>query len=411
MVVALSAVLIGAASTLSGPAAAAAPVGVVVFTFERASGAYGEWLETGDLAGQNRRALTPAPSLKTQRFDEDASLSPDGTKVAFIREGQRAGNQLYVVNSDGSDLHLVAGPDDVGRGIPSFAWSPAGDALAFAREAEDDLPSGGYTCNTRLSQLNLGLVQPDGGNLRFLSPIPGALAPTPQHPLNLRVRGWSPDGTKILYRIYRWDDGECVNYPAHLDSTTILQITSDGTGVTQLFQDSAPIGEVSYSPSGDRIARSSYQGSFGLRPCDLVIRSIATARTRTLHTHSLENCNNSGGLSFGWLTANKIVFSDGLRVGLLDLTTGAARTIVQRKHLPRSCQLRGNAAVCEEVVAALSSDGSEAAVIDDPDDLNANPSLRLVGLNDHTTTQVPTPTSTNTSRPASEVTAIDVQLG
>ena len=112
-VVAVLSVLLGSCGLGAADASVPTPSGVVVYTFERSTGASGAWLEAANLDGSSRRLLTPIPSLKTQRFDTLPRLSPDGTMVAFVRHGNRSGNLLYVVNADGSDLRVVAGPDQV----------------------------------------------------------------------------------------------------------------------------------------------------------------------------------------------------------------------------------------------------------------------------------------------------------
>jgi len=64
----------------------------------------------------------------------DPALSPDGTKVAFAQwEGIPRG--LFVINTDGTDEHLVYGWDRTGLKSPT--WSPDGKRLAFTLKTGD----------------------------------------------------------------------------------------------------------------------------------------------------------------------------------------------------------------------------------------------------------------------------------
>ena len=61
----------------------------------------------------------------------DPAISPDGTTVAFVRDGGAAG--LYLIGSDGSDERLIFGE----RGqLSSPKWSPDGQWLVFSRNDE-----------------------------------------------------------------------------------------------------------------------------------------------------------------------------------------------------------------------------------------------------------------------------------
>jgi dipeptidyl aminopeptidase/acylaminoacyl peptidase len=241
------------------------PSGSFVLRLERSQGARGSWLEITDLAGGNRRVLTPIPSLKTRRYDTKATLSPDGTKVAFIRMGRRGGNVLYVVNADGSDLHIVAGPDQVGQGINRVDWSPQGDELAFEREAADE-----NHCPIMRSQLGIYVVRSDGTGLYQLPVVPSGLPPTRQHPLTLDLRGWSPDSQHVLYEADTWNAGDCFRADLYLGSSTLYEIGRDGTNLAKILSLSGyGTAEAAFSPNGDSLA------SVDPESCDLLIRSTA----------------------------------------------------------------------------------------------------------------------------------------
>jgi hypothetical protein len=308
---------------------------------------------------------------------------------------------LYVVNTDGSDLHVVASPDEVGRGIDQVMWAPGGDALVFGREAALDLPGGRWTCNERAAQLGMYVVSPDGTGLRRLR-APG-VSPTTEHPENLWVQGWSPDGLRVLYAVLRWNDGECVNWGAHGDSTTVYTIGRDGSRPAELLRSFTPFLNV-FSPNGDVIARSSLD-----QACNLVVRGTTTAATRVFNTDSIYGCNNGAGLSFAWLPAGDgVVFSDGLHVGVLNIDTGATRLVRRREPVPADCRRRGNAALCDEQVAGVARDGAYAAMIENPSGGQGGPRLERVALATGKATSISVPAASSPpARPPSVV--VDVE--
>jgi hypothetical protein len=132
------------------------------------------------------------------------SYSPDGVRVVFTPVHDRAtllshrASGLWVVNADGTGLHLVAHTY-----VVRPTWSPDGRWILF--EATEPNRAAFY------------VVHPNGTGLRqiTLESVPGlreAIYPS-----------WSPDGTRFLFVGTR--SGERNLYTARRDGTDVQQIT------------------------------------------------------------------------------------------------------------------------------------------------------------------------------------------
>jgi tol-pal system beta propeller repeat protein TolB len=145
----------------------------------------GLWLMRPD--GKNPHALT-------DRDDIDPTWSPDGSMIAFA--SSRAGNrQLFVMNSDGTDIRQVTDLDAMG-GRSSF--SPDGTQLAFYRG-----PAGDH---------NIYVINVDGTGLVQLTYGGDNLGPS-----------WSPNGDWIAFTSFR--DGNNEIYIIHPDGTGLTRLT------------------------------------------------------------------------------------------------------------------------------------------------------------------------------------------
>ncbi len=111
--------------------------------------------------------------------DEDAAISPDGSRIAFVRKSDRGDRDLYVMDADGGNAaNIIA--DSAGAQGPF--WSPDGCCLFFvvAGRGESQLFftrwDGSDTRPFLPSQVSSASVSPDGKYLAFSTFRGGAYA-------------------------------------------------------------------------------------------------------------------------------------------------------------------------------------------------------------------------------------------
>lgn len=184
--------------------------------------------------GTDVRRVLDAPASASDRHP---ALSPDGSRLAFVRADIVAGGQtLYVVQTDGTGLRaVVSGQSPLGEP----AWSPDGSRVAFVRGY--DPTDGGYA-NLTTCPPEVNIVDVESGAEVSLTQGLGGTDPA-----------WSPDGTRVAFSSTR--DGNYEIYAADVY----------GADVKRLTQTSAAEAEPAWSPDGKLIAYEAHlrQDEFG----------------------------------------------------------------------------------------------------------------------------------------------------
>ena len=199
--------------------------------------------------------------------DQRADLSPDGRQIAFA--SNRAGGhfEVFVMNSDGSDVRqLTDTPASATNTWPR--WSPSGEWIAFQSNVSGAFQV--YTIRPDGSDLtqitNAGVNQfpawsPDGTRLAvrrdvdiYVSDVTGGSAPvrlttTVVAGVINQMASWSPDGTRIAFMSTR----EPGNYPSvfvmNADGSGAADLTLKPVGETGMWSSRAP----AWSPNGKYI--------------------------------------------------------------------------------------------------------------------------------------------------------------
>lgn len=194
-------------------AAQASPDGKRI-AYQRSGGSHDQiWVMDSD--GSDKQALT----TEAQLGGGSPSWSPDGTRIAFVRSGGPgdAGADLWTMDADGSDQSLFA--DEGGWALSGPEWSPDGTTIAYVQSDQA------------------------AGSRIWTRSAAGGVA-TARTTFNDRVRrpSWSPDGSKLLF----WHDA------GNVEGLYTMAPTGGGLTMVRALA-SADAGTYAWSPEGDRI--------------------------------------------------------------------------------------------------------------------------------------------------------------
>jgi len=213
------------------------------------------------------RASDDSPTFFSAIASSAPAWSRDGRRIAFLRPATRSykypgrgvirrdGNDLYVVNADGSGLRNLTRNLRPTHPYSQLVWSPDGRTIYFGRYLVRTDGSGAR----RLPYIPVTAVwSPDGRRIAFAAKgSPPSPSQTDIYVMNADGSGkrklthnesgnkepaWSPDGRKIAFQSTRNGNRE------------IYVMNADGSGKRNLTRNPAQDGSPSWSPDGRRIA-------------------------------------------------------------------------------------------------------------------------------------------------------------
>jgi Tol biopolymer transport system component len=231
------------------------------------------------------------PDFLKNEYDTNPVPSPDGSLVAFTRQGYVAKDKVMLMHADGSGLRTVA--EDTAGGV---SWSPDGALLSFK------------LVDPATSKVNVMLVTRDGSSRRLLFPpsqeggteftwAPDSrsiactdtegidvvdvqtgtahqlirMHPDAEHP------EWSPDGSRIAFQ----------------SKDRVFVMNADGTRALPLGPTTDRAGAISWSPDGTQLAFVSGGTS---RPASVVVIDVLTGQT----TMRIPSLGRGGSAAPSW---------------------------------------------------------------------------------------------------------------
>lgn len=173
--------------------------------------------------------------------DQSVDISPDGTKIAFVRTPTGGHSEIYVMDADGRNVTQLSytAPGTI-NAWPR--WSPSGEWIAFHSGS-----GSGATANFQIY-----LIKPDS---------PGVMQPVTSYAGLNQYPGWAPDGTRLAIR--RDNNLYLISLDASLHESSAAQLTDTPGFINQM---------AAFSPDGTKIAymstRVGNQPSVFLRSVD-----------------------------------------------------------------------------------------------------------------------------------------------
>jgi TolB protein len=232
------------------------PTGKVAYAHRDVDGDWSLWLMDPD--GTDRICLIDTPEA-----DVAPAWSPDGRRLVF-----RGGDDLYVAESDGSDVRVLLAAGGSIASLSTPDWSPDGRSIVFSaapegREEPDIMvvdAAGGEPRALIRSGERFGYVDepewsPDGRDVLFVAEDPG---------------GWSdlylmrPDGSDVrllLRRGFRltgsgigWSpDGKAIAFQGDGGGGCLFLVDADGSRVRRLV-DGCSVGvDLTWSPDSTTV--------------------------------------------------------------------------------------------------------------------------------------------------------------
>ncbi|MFI0419135.1 prolyl oligopeptidase family serine peptidase [Spongiactinospora sp. 9N601] len=179
------------------------------------------------------RRLTRGPADSSPRW------SPDGTSVAFLREGR-----LHLLPAAGGEAVPVGG-DDHPHGAP--VWSPDGTRIAFsALVPRKDANAPVVVDRLWYKADGAGLLGQGGVHIFVIDVATGDTRRLTGGDIRAGVPAWSPDGTRLAFAAAVADDRDLTGaYPVH-----VIDVAAEGAEPRAAGFTSGMAGEVLWYPDG-----------------------------------------------------------------------------------------------------------------------------------------------------------------
>jgi Tol biopolymer transport system component len=263
----------------------------------------------GDIFSVDPASGTSVQITSGPGIDRKPTVSPDGTRVVFLRGKDTTGDafDLVIANVDGSSARVVS-TATISDGDP-FKWSPDstfillnhvdgnvirynanGDAPVIVRErtfVHAFQPPAGQKVvyETLTSSRTLGLMNPDGTGATPIYTIPAAET---KDGCDFGTTAFSPDGTQIAFNRQPKATDQCRIFVMNVDGTNVHQLTTETDLLTET--------DFRWSPDGSMIAFDRWDNTLG----PWLIQPIGIAASTGGATRSIGPTPVADGAAFEW---------------------------------------------------------------------------------------------------------------
>ncbi|MFI0711437.1 prolyl oligopeptidase family serine peptidase [Streptomyces inhibens] len=189
--------------------------------------------------GGPARRLTHGPADTAPRW------SPDGTQLAFLREGQ-----LHLLPVDGGEAAALTTSARCPAGAGTPVWSPDGSRIAFSAPGtrrDDTAPVVIDTLGWKAD--GAGLIGSVRTQLFVVDVESGEVRQITEGDRNAGSPTWSPDGTQLAYPARSGPDGEVTNASA----AHVVGVGDDAPAPRPIGPAGGLAGPVSWFPDGSAL--------------------------------------------------------------------------------------------------------------------------------------------------------------
>ncbi|MFI6318617.1 S9 family peptidase [Nonomuraea sp. NPDC050556] len=217
----------------------------------------GLWIVPTDGSAEPRR-------LTSGHADSSPVYSPDGAHLAFVRGGDGAKPQLYVLPTAGGEPWQVT---DRPLGVSDPAWSPDSRRIAFAARVPEEGRYGDTKPNqerprhiTTLKYRFDGLGFYTDRHSHIFVADPFASQSKPAEPVQVSAGdfehfkpAWSPDGQQLAFTSARHEERDTTHV------SDIWLCAPDGTGLRSVTATDLALGDPQFTPDGKAIVFAAAQ--------------------------------------------------------------------------------------------------------------------------------------------------------